>query len=562
MPKFLFLICFLIACISSYPQVIITEIMADPNPVVGLPDNEWIEIKNVSGADVNLENYRFRKPNYTSGNFPNFILKKDSFVIVTGTSYTTTMSAFGATIAISRFPSLTNSGDIVYLENGNGTTLHAIQYSTAWYSNELKAQGGWSLEMIDTDNACTGTGNWTASTDKKGGTPGQKNAVSASNPDNTPPQLLNAYPDGTDKLVLVFSESLDSTNATAVNNYLINETSIAAATPVGPFFNRVILNLNNALQANKGYTVTVSAITDCRGNAIGASNFVRTGISAELNERDLVINEILFNPKSGGVDFVELYNRSNKVLDLKDAYLANRNTQNQFANITQLSTESRLIFPGEYFVATEDFKLLLRDYIAENPLNFVEINLPSYNDASGNVILLNKNGTSIDEVSYTEKWHYALLSDKEGVSLERIDPDGISQDANNWQSASSTAGFATPTYKNSQFLVTETVQGELTISPKTISPDNDGMDDQLTISYHFSEGGYTANITIFDSQGRPVRYLVKSGLMGTTGVWRWDGLGDRQQKLPVGVYVVYSEIFNLQGKTKKFKQAVVVARKF
>jgi hypothetical protein len=98
-------------------------------------------------------------------------------------------------------------------------------------------------------------------------------------------------------------------------------------------------------------------------------------------------------------------------------------------------------------------------------------------------------------------------------------------------------------------------------TPETISPDNDGFDDFATIQYDFPAPGYVANISIFDAAGRPVRYLQRSALCGTQGFFRWDGLGDRAQQLPVGIYVLYTEVFNLNGKSKKFKNVVVLARK-
>lgn len=105
------------------------------------------------------------------------------------------------------------------------------------------------------------------------------------------------------------------------------------------------------------------------------------------------------------------------------------------------------------------------------------------------------------------------------------------------------------------------MQGEITLSPEIISPDNDGMDDFATINYQFPETGYVANITIFDGAGRPVRYLQRNVLNGTKGFYRWDGLGEKNQVLPVGIYVVLTEVFNLLGKTKRFKNVIVLARK-
>jgi flagellar hook assembly protein FlgD len=97
------------------------------------------------------------------------------------------------------------------------------------------------------------------------------------------------------------------------------------------------------------------------------------------------------------------------------------------------------------------------------------------------------------------------------------------------------------------------------ITPKIFSPDNDGHDDIATIQYKLTGPGFVANITIFDTQGRPVRNLVKNEMTGTSGRWNWDGLDEKGAKLPMGIYIIYTEIFNLQGKKQDFKNTVVLA---
>jgi flagellar hook assembly protein FlgD len=99
------------------------------------------------------------------------------------------------------------------------------------------------------------------------------------------------------------------------------------------------------------------------------------------------------------------------------------------------------------------------------------------------------------------------------------------------------------------------------VLPKVFSPDNDGFDDIATIQYKIADPGYVANITIFDAAGRPVRNLVRNGTLALSGYWNWDGLDDKGKKLPVGAYILFTEIFNLQGKKDKFKNTVVIARK-
>jgi len=285
------------------------------------------------------------------------------------------------------------------------------------------------------------------------------------------------------------------------------------------------------------------------------------GLSQSADSFDLVINEILFNPLSSGVDYVEIYNRSKKLIDLKQIYIANRNTSNAIASITQLTTENFLLFPEEFIAVTVDPAIVKSQYITLNPDAFLKIKtLPSFSNDQGNVILLNEQGNIIDEVNYSDKWHFPLLHNTEGVSLERIDYNAPSVQ-NNFHSAATSVGYGTPGYKNSQYKINEDVPGEITISPEIFSPDNDGNEDFATINYSFPSPGYIANITIFDATGRPVRYLQKNSLSGIKGYYRWDGLDDKNKKLPQGIYIIYTEIFNKEGKKKQFKNTIVLARR-
>ena len=56
-------------------------------------------------------------------------------------------------------------------------------------------------------------------------------------------------------------------------------------------------------------------------------------------------------------------------------------------------------------------------------------------------------------------------------------------------------------------------------------------------------------------------YLQQNSLSGTSGFYRWDGLDDKNRKLPQGIYIIYCEIFNKEGRKKQFKNSIVLARK-
>lgn len=544
-------------------DVVIDEIMADPTPQVGLPNNEWIELKNTTNIPINLQNWRIGDATGQSGPMPNFTLQPDSVVVVCTGSAVTAMSVFGTTIAVTSFPSLDNDGEQLFLRAASGRTIHAVNYTSAWYQNEVKRDGGWTLEMIDTKSPCAGSSNWKASTSTTGGTPGRKNSVDAINSDTNAPQLKRAYTTDNVTIVLVYDEPVDSLIGATMSNYTIDGgLTLTTATAIAPLFNQVQLKLAAPMQANTVYTITAANIKDCKGNNIGTANKARVGLPVDAAPGEWVINEILFNPRSNGYDFVEFYNNGNKIFDVSKLYIANRNSSGVVSSIKLLSPVPYYIFPGDYIVETEDADNLALQYLVKAPENVLVISSPpSFSDDEGSVVALNFQGNVVDEVRYKDDWHFKLIDNDEGVSLERIDPAGPSQDAANWHSAASTAGYGTPTYKNSQYKRLNIITATVEVSPKVFSPDNDGRDDIAAIQYAVTEPGYIANVTIFDAAGRPVKNLVRNGTLSLSGYWNWDGLDDKGMKLPVGTYVIFTEIFNLQGKKQKFKNAVVLTRK-
>ena len=194
-------------------------------------------------------------------------------------------------------------------------------------------------------------------------------------------------------------------------------------------------------------------------------------------------------------------------------------------------------------------------------MHVLEARLPSYPDDKGTVVLLNAQGHIIDEVHYTRDWHFKLIDNPAGISLERIDPSAPSSEANNWHSAASTAGFGTPSYTNSQSRKQPTTQAQFEITPAIFSPDNDGYNDITTLYYKTTGPGFVANIFIFDAAGRLVKYLARNSLLGNNGHWNWDGTDNKGQLLPIGIYIIQIELFNLNGNKQKFRNAVVLAKR-
>ena len=167
----------------------------------------------------------------------------------------------------------------------------------------------------------------------------------------------------------------------------------------------------------------------------------------------------------------------------------------------------------------------------------------------------------IDSVSYHERWHFSLISDRKGKSLERINPNGLSNSPNNWQTASENSGWGTPGIQNSQYL-NPMAQGQFSVEPTVISPDNDGFEDFAILTYALPEPAMVGTIRIFDENGRPVRELVNNYFFDQNGELKWDGLDDNGIRCRVGRYLILFEVYSTQtGTTLAFKKVVVIAAK-
>jgi len=53
---FLLVLCYSSCFSQGYNSLVITEIMADPTPVVGLPSAEYLELFNITGHPIVMKN--------------------------------------------------------------------------------------------------------------------------------------------------------------------------------------------------------------------------------------------------------------------------------------------------------------------------------------------------------------------------------------------------------------------------------------------------------------------------------------------------------------------------
>jgi len=538
-------------------DIVINEIFANPTGNQNIPAEEFVELWNTTDEYLITEGWKYFDQT-SIATFGLDTIAPNQYLILCARADTSLFKPFGKTIGLSPWPSLNNDGDVITLTDSANIVIDQVAYLQSWYKDDTKDGGGFSLELIDPENICSGIQNWQASIDDAGATPGRENSVYRSQLSNSNPELVRYTLQDSITIVLEFSKALDSLSAVQSASYSLNNNAmdLRAIVAVQPAFTTVILTLATPIARGIDYTLTLNNLSDCAGNRIDEST-VDLFLAEKIGAGDILISEILFNPKPDGVDFVEIYNNSNTVRDLRDLQIAHLNSSGILANIKAISADQMIIQPGTYWVLTTNSLNIQNNYDVRYPQRIIELeSLPAYNNDRGTVFLLNDT-IQIDRFDYTENMHTVVVRDIDGISLERI---SFTKDANapgNFRSAAASVGFATPTYKNSQ----ETTSGDefVILSSQTFSPDGDGYEDLLTLNYQLNTQASLATVQVFNDKGRLIRKLIQNQTVSTVGSLVWDGLNDGGQRQKIGIYVVVFDVFYLDGKRKSFKNTCVLA---
>lgn len=547
-------------------EIVITEVFPDFSPVQGLPEAEYVEIYNRSDEVLDLSGAVLSD----GGGFAQlgqFQIFSGDYIILCAREALSQFRGLGQVVGLDNFPSLGNGTDSLTLFAASGTVLDYVYYSDSWYQDPDKSSGGFSLERIDPDYIdCNQPANWRASQDLSGGTPGRENSIDGEYTDDLAPFIVGIRIIGLNGLEILFSEQMDITSLE--NNSLysldqgIGEPVLALAE--SPHFTAVRLSFDTDFQENVLYTLSLTGLGDCAGNTLTIEYPLGLPLAADAG--DILLNEILFNPRSGGSDYVEIINVSEKVIDLASISIGEifPGTDSIF-NSDRVSRNSFLFLPGQILCLTPDVNSQIQQYQPIAAANFLEMSsFPTYADASGEAVVFSDSGKVMDRFYYEDDFHYPTLIEDDGVSLERLSLSRSLEGSANWHSAASTVRFGTPGYANSQAQDNPDNIAEIRLDRDVFTPDLDGLSDVVAIQYNLDIVGATARISVLDSQGRLIKIIQQNALLGSEpGAFYWDGSDAKGTKADLGIYVILVEVSVPDAGTKDiYKLPVVLAAKF
>jgi hypothetical protein len=542
--------------LSAFGDVVITEIMTDPEPRVYLPPCEYVEIFNRYYEAIDVTGWTIRINNSAYVLNPAVILP-GGYLLLTHKNCAEMYGDISLQAIIGSATALTNSGGSVLLYDQYERMIHRVEYASMDRYDSDRSDGGWSLERLDPDNLCGGFENWGVSNGWSGGTPGSENSLRTKVPDYDPPLLQYIGVPDSCSVLLTFDEPVllhpDGEHRFTVGN----ATYDGGSGPLPEAQRAILLGLNEPLVRDVIYGLKISGVGDCAGNLTGllSEQFMlpalpRTGFP--------LVNEIMYDPVDDGNEYFELHNPGEDFLDLHDLRFRVTPAGSMEGKLVELSMDSHLLAPGGYVVFTGNSRALREEWELDRGVGVSEpVEWRSLPNSGGTLQITGRGGEVLDICCYHDSMHHDMVGITKGVALERIHAGSCVVVSQCWTSASASVNYGTPGRENSQRIPGVQNSSGLHIFPEVFSPDNDGFEDILEISLPDGDQHTLVDIFVTGTDGVRVRDIVFRGIRGTTDSYYWDGQDDGGRIALPGIYVVHVVISAERGK-KVYRKACAV----
>lgn len=460
---------------SSFDSLVINEIMYAPTPST----NEWFEIYNKTSNPVNLANWKWKDATATVNTITTqaITIPANGFAVICQDS-AAVKSAYPNNPGIyiqTGWSSLNNTGDNIVLFNSAGTVIDSITFTSGWGGSTNNR----SLERISYTAPTNQQSNWGTCIAVIGATPNKINSLVPKPNDLalnkvTFSRTLPALGDTLGIIAQVKNRGLNPAVSYTVSFYDdYNKDSIAAPNEL-----KATINSPGSLNTGDSVNITYSQILDSAGlrqfiavvnysadedtsnNKFTASIEVSGGSTAGR----VIINEIMYDFPDGECEWVEIYNNTDSVVNLKNWKISDN-------SLTQVNITSNDFFvnPQSYTVISQSSAIFANHPSIDSSKVIIMSSFPSLNNAGDAVIIYKINGSVSDRVDYLPDWG------GDNSSLERIDINGVSNDSSNWAS-SIACERSTPTIINSitsavHYQRNDLVINEIMAAPLTGQPE-------------------------------------------------------------------------------------------
>jgi len=419
------------------------------------------------------------------------------------------------------FPSLNNSGDGIYLFDHTESIIDSLNYDTDWPLTSER-----STEKIRQSYTSNGLSNWLLADENISMTPGTRNSVMVLDVDgmiildSITYSPIPPFPDSVVTILIPIVnagvESFDGTFSIEMYDDEIGEGII----PIMSMGDTIIIESKIVSPISGLHSISI--ILDIVDDGNYENNIATFLLPVRYLFGDVLVNEFFPLPDSTESEFVEIIPQTNvnmnnwTIRDLGGA-------KGVFPNL-DLSAFT-------YCLIADDSSFL--DIIPDTSILILPGNgLPGLNNSSETIYILDHTESVIDSLQYNENW--SLMNSR---SVEKYRITDTSNEPNNWGISVGEAG-KTPGFQNSLFFSDLPSKGRVTISPDPFSPDGDGIDDELTITYSLPYLGAAIRWEIIDMAGRVIAKPYYNYQVGQNGKLKWNGKRDNGKSARIGIYVM------------------------
>jgi hypothetical protein len=528
--------------------------MPAPRVDQDLPFVEYVELMNTTNKELRLSGLVFSSSSSATP-LPEFWISPGEFLLLCAASQAPLLSGFGRVLTLPSFPSLPNSGSLLRLSTVEGLEIDRLEYrSSSWGGTEF-ADGGYSLELPDPYFRCEASEFLLPSKDPKRGTPGRQNSQFSPIQDLGNLQVTASFFRNASFLEVVLSQPI--LPITSPVPFSITPSLSIDSARVFSSGRRIGIALASPARNSTPYTLRASLLNRCVGEPAGFE--VEVVLAEAASKGELILNEVLLDPKSGDPKFVEIHNPTAKYLSLENWALSSINEAGALQQLRLVGVEGDKIAPESYVALTVDPERLRLSYPQSAAGDFLQLaSLPSMPIGAGVLLLLSPQRMVADSLPYRSDWHHPLLRSTKGVSLERVSAVFPAYIPSTWQSASSSQDYATPGRKNSTALSVEPASELITLFPLVFDPGGSTGPSQVSIRYSLEQNGWVGSFTIYSAAGREVKVLGQNQILGTYGIFSWTGTDDAGTRVSPGYYILVAQLFDLTGRIRVVKKTLVV----
>lgn len=378
-------------------SIVINEFMYQPKDEMP----EWIELFNNSNSEINLKSWLICDAVSSVKIKSGLKIPSGGYFVLSDKNNLSDFYRIDFDTLTINLPSLNNSGDQVVLKDSLGRTIDSLEYFGS------SKEAGISVERIDPEQ-----NEFSTCQSKEKATPGKINSVSRKkydagigaviiNPDHpfkgeTVEISVIWENKGTDKIGCQMTVWNDNEKDSIPDNRLaVSESKILAALETYEY------NFREKLEDN---AIHLIFRLDAETDEYMDNNTAYLTICPADSDKAVVINEFMYYPKGEEPEWIELFNRSRKTVNLKSWKICDAVSDKKIIENVTVDPDSFIIISGDENI--KDFyrissKVLVTDF-------------PSLNNSGDQIILKDSLDTVIDSIEYFGS------SGDAGISLERI----------------------------------------------------------------------------------------------------------------------------------------------